>query len=234
MKKGSASKETFVEWASNIACNDTIKNMIWATQASYALSRKNMDFFEDMYSKIESDYTYLLDRLMLEYQRTWASMSNPEVVSASITDKPTDINNGMPGFNNNLLSQIIASNAGKVTYIDIGALWCRPCLEILEHIKTLRDEYAGKEVDFSLICMDGKEEEWQKALLENGLNEVPNHLTTHEEEQFLRDKFGMFSIPFGILVNKKGIIVDYGTHVRPGMELRAKIDHLLEHDKLAK
>jgi hypothetical protein len=42
----------------------------------------------------------------------------------------------------------------------------------------------------------------------------------------------MFSIPFGILVNKEGVIVDYGAHVRPEMGLQSKIDHLLENEKL--
>jgi thiol-disulfide isomerase/thioredoxin len=232
MKRGIPSKKDFAEWVENIAYNDTIKNMIWATQASLALSQKEIDAFEKMYSEIDTGYTYLLDRLMLEYQMTLEKINHPEAISFSITGKPTDMNYGKTELTNNLLSQIITSNSGKVTYIDIGALWCSPCRTVLEQIKPLSEKYAGKDVAFSLICMGGEKEEWNNILLEKGLTGIPNHLTSKEEDQILRNTFGMFPIPYGILVNKKGIIVDYGTHIRPGMGLQNKIDHLLEHDRL--
>jgi hypothetical protein len=42
------------------------------------------------------------------------------------------------------------------------------------------------------------------------------------------------AFPYGILVNRKGVIVDYGTHVRPAEMLSEKINLLLVQDNLIK
>jgi len=47
-------------------------------------------------------------------------------------------------------------------------------------------------------------------------------------------KFSPLGFPYGILVNKKGVIVDYGPHIRPENKLREKIDLLLGQDNLVK
>jgi len=55
--------------------------------------------------------------------------------------------------------------------------------------------------------------------------------------KFFRVTFWWISpmaFPYGILVNRKGVIVDYGSHVRPANMLREKIDLLLEQDNLLK
>ena len=42
------------------------------------------------------------------------------------------------------------------------------------------------------------------------------------------------SFLYGILVNRQGVIVDHGSHVRATNKLREKIDLLLKQDKLIK
>ena len=69
---------------------------------------------------------------------------------------------------------------------------------------------------------------------ERGIDDKTVHFATSNEYVFWDVTFSPMSIPYGILVNRKGVIVDYGWHVRPVNMLREKIDLLLEQDNLLK
>ncbi|MDR0836172.1 MAG: TlpA family protein disulfide reductase [Tannerella sp.] len=222
----------FAAWARETACNDTIRNFMLATYASSMLIEKNLKGFEEVYSQIDMDY--LLDRLMNEYQLAWDKMSNPEAISSSITGKkPKDFMSGDLATNGNLLAKAISPNIGKVQVIDIWTTWCSPCIKGFPKYKKLADEYAGQDVSFSFICAGGDEEKSHELLKVYGLGGFSNHFCTEAEYYLLAQTFSPIGFPYGILVNKKGVIVDYGFHVNPSM-LREKIDLLLKQDDLIK
>jgi thiol-disulfide isomerase/thioredoxin len=220
----------FSDWFSKVACNDTIRNFALAIQASAALQTKNLGSFEQLYSQIDMDY--MLGRLMKEYEYTMRKMNNAEVISDGIKGKPKDMTHSILG-KENLLSKTIARGEGKVMVINIWATWCGPCIDEMKAFKELADEYAGQDVTYSFICAGGDEKTSLEMLQKAGLGSFSNHFCTTEEYRSLWQTFSQMGFPFGILVNKKGVIVDYGFHVRPE-RLREKIDLLLKQDNLLK
>ncbi len=226
-----ALNEKYTDWAAEMFGNDTIRNFVLAVKASSALIYKDLEGFEECYSQIEHEY--LLYRLMKEYQVAWTKMNDPESVSGVITGRPKDMSASML-INDNLIAKTISKNHGKVQVIDIWATWCGPCISSLEQYKILIDEYAGKDVSFSFISVSGDEQRSMKLFLDKGFSNMRNYCCTNDEYGFLAKTFSPLSLPYGILINKKGVIVDHGTHVRPEMKLRDKINLLLEQDKLIK
>jgi len=222
----------FVGWAKEIAQTDTIRNFMLATMAGNLLLQKNLEYFEEIAAHI--DHEYLLDRLMQEYRITRAKMLNPENISSYIIGNPKDFTNNMSLDDKNLLAKIIAPNYGKVQIINIGAAWCAPCKPVLEQLATLQKEYAGKGVSFSFICISSDNKETREMYRNMGINDALVHFTTNDEFHFLAKTFPPLVFPYGILVNRKSVIVDYGFHVRPERDLREKINLLLEQDKLIK
>ena len=222
----------FAEWAKEVAKTDVIKDFMLTVRAGRALVQRDLDDFEKYGANINNEY--LLDRLMQEYKVTRIKMQNPEIISAYVLGNMKDFMNNMPFNNTNFLANKTVPNHGKVHIINIGAAWCPPCKPVLEQLGTLMKEYADKDVCFSFICISEDNETTRQLYREKGIDDKTVHFTTNEELLFLQSHFAPIGIPYGILVNKKGVIVDYGTHVRPGELFREKINLLLEQDKLIK
>ena len=222
----------FVDWAKKVAKTDVIKDFMLTVRAGDALVQRDLDNFEKYTTDISNEY--LFDRLMQEYRATRIKMQNPETISAYILGNMKDFMNTVSFEDNNFLANKTASNYGKVHIINIGAVWCAPCKIVLEQLVALMKEYADKDVCVSFICSSGDNEGTRAMYREKGIDDKTVHFTTNEEWQFLQSHFSIKGIPYGILINRKGVIVDYGTHVRPGELLLEKINLLLEQDKLIK
>jgi len=219
----------YSDWAKKVAKTDTIRNFLVAKRAGYALLKKNLNEFETLSAHITHEY--LLDRLINEYMIVRANMLNPENISASILRKPTDFANNIT-VNNNPVAQTVDINKGNVIVINIWANWCRPCHDVLLQFKPLVEEFAGKKVYFSFLCFSGLEQKAVDSFHKTGLDESSNHFCTPDEAQYLFKTFSPFGLPYGILVNRQGVVVDYGFHLRPGELLKEKINLLLEQDRL--
>lgn len=221
-----------MDWANKVAKTDAIKDFMFTVMAGEALVQKDLDSFEKYVDNINNEY--LLDRLMQEYRITLTKMQNPESVSAYILGNMTDYYRNVSFGGKNFLANMTTQNHGKVQIINIGASWCGPCKTVLEQFATLMKEYAGKDVCFSFICISGDNERTRALYREKGIDDKTVHFATNDEWQFLQSNFAPIGLPYGILVNRKGVIVDYGTHLRPDVGLREKINLLMKQEKLIK
>jgi len=225
------SDENLANWAKQVAITDTIRDFIMTISAGYALLSKDLEKFEKYSAHVTNEY--LLDRLMQTYRVTLANMVNPENISANILGKPTDFSN-IGSLDNNILSKIIAPNVGKVQVINISTTWCAPCMEALRQTNTLMNDYVGKDVCNSIISVSPDNDETRERYRKIGIDDEAIHYMPNEDAAFLMKTFAPIAFPYGILVNRKGVIVDYGPHVVPGIKLRDKINLLLEQDHLIK
>ena len=221
-----------VEWAKEVAKTDIIRDFMFTVLAGKALIHRDLDSFEKYSVNVNNEY--LVDRLMQEYTITQTKMQNPETISAYVLGNMKEFMNNMSFNNNNFLANKTIPNHGKVHVINISASWCAPCKPVLEQLVTLMKEYVDKDVCFSFICISGDNERTRALYREKGIDDKTVHFTTDEEWQFLQSNFAPIGLPYGILVNRKGVIVDYGTHVRPSELFIEKINLLLEQDKLTK
>ena len=225
--------DDFIDWAKDVAKTDVIKNFILTIAAGRALKMKDLETFEKYSPHVNDDY--LFDRLMQEYRIVLSNMADPENLSSNIMGvRSGDFAQTISPDKNNILAPIITPNEGKVHIISINAYWCRPCHEVLELYGALIKEYAGKDVCFSFICVTGQNDQTRELYRSKGIDAASVYYATNEESFFLLKTFAPMGYPYGILLNKKGVIVDYGGHVRPELGLREKINLLLEQDNLIK
>jgi len=225
-------QENFVEWVKEVAYTDVIKDFMLTVQAGDALLQRNLDIFYEYSSHVSHDY--LLDRLMQEYRAVRVNMENPEIISSFILGNPREFAGNITLDNNNMLANIIFPNHGKVHVINICARWCGPCWPVVEQLATLTKEYAGKDICFTFISVSGDTEEVREMYRVRGIDDTKVYFTNNDEYRFLAKTFTPMAFPYGLLVNRKGVIVDYGSHVRPEQMLREKINLLLKQDKLVK
>ena len=222
----------FEDWVKEVTKSDTIKDFMFTVQAGGALLQKDLDNFEKYSSHINNEE--LLARLAQEYRATREKMLNPENISSYILGNPKDFTTNISFDNKNLLAKTISPKQGKVHIINISVAWCAPGKDVLRELAKLMKEYDSKDVCFSFICLSQDNEITRKLYRENGIDDATIHFTTNEEANFLSQTFAPLSFPYGILVNRKGVVVDNGLHVRPQMMLKEKIDLLLKQDKLIK
>ena len=98
----------------------------------------------------------------------------------------------------------------------------------MQDSKKLEKKYAGKDVEFVYVCMKSRQADWEKKVPE--LNLTGNHyLMTEDEARITRKKLGYFGFPYYLLINKKGIVVDYGYHLVPrNLDVELKIEKLIK------
>ena len=161
-------------------------------------------------------------------------MINPENISSFLIGNPKDFLDNVSFDDENFFAKTNSQNYGKVHIINISAIWCGPCKPVLEQFVALMKEYEGKDVCVSFLCITPDNNATRNMYREKGIDDASVYFTSDDEYKFLASTFSPMGLPYGILVNRKGIIVDYGVHVRPNELLREKINTLLVQDKLIK
>jgi peroxiredoxin len=98
---------------------------------------------------------------------------------------------------------------GKTDYllVDFWASWCRPCRQLIPHLKELHAKYhqSGK-LAIVGISVDRERDAWVQALKEEGMPWLQLH-DTHEAPNNPSDSYGISAIPTTFLIGRNGTIV---------------------------
>ena len=106
--------------------------------------------------------------------------------------------------------ELIAPYAGNVLYIDFRSIGCQPnrqeVVKIRECIEALKDRkikfiYITSDADFPL------EAYWQQ-FLEDFRGQGEHLRLTKDQWNLLVSKFGIYGVPYYVVVNKQGEMVD--------------------------
>lgn len=127
-----------------------------------------------------------------------------------------------------MIKHILDSNLGKVVYVDISATWCGPCMRQIPYSKALHEELAGKPIVFVYLWLDGETERGKNIIPSLDLSGI--HLALSDKEwQDVNKRFNTrSSIPYFLLFDKNGVMVDFGNHILPSLpETKTKIEKLL-------
>jgi len=93
----------------------------------------------------------------------------------------------------------------KYLYIDFWASWCGPCIAEFPDLIKIYDEYHENCLNILGISFDTNEIAWKKALETHRVNW---EMVIAKNEKEMRDAYLISGIPFGILLDDKGIIVE--------------------------
>lgn len=162
---------------------------------------------------------FLMQNIIDHYMKVMENNKNPQKVSNALLGKSNDIESGKPitidkSHKQNPLNKIIESNPNKVIYIDLWSSWCQPCLSSMSYSNLLMKDFANMDVEFVFMNVLDKEENWRKAIKKLGIGGKHYFLNESETRDIL-NPFNCDGVPFYILINKKGVIVEYGFHLVP-------------------
>ena len=198
--------------------NKMLRQMMMTHFYSMLLENNDTESFENNFAYFNETVTYPLLKLNTRdrYVTKKAFKDNPRLLSDAILnyDKPRDgqakvrANEGLK-----LLRSVIEKAEDKVVYVNIGATWCPGTQHeipfLLELADTLKDEPL-RIVNF---------------YLDNGADGInPFHLMIETYHLTEEQRIGLDpifhtgrGIPFYILIDKEGVIVDFGEHLRPSI-----------------
>jgi len=112
-----------------------------------------------------------------------------------------------------IMKTILETNKGSVIYIDFWGTWCGPCLAAMREaepfVKRLKNEVA-----FVYLCLDSEKEGWEKTSKVMGIGGEHNYFLNAKQSSDLRMAFEIRGIPFYMLIDKNGTIVDKGNSLR--------------------
>ncbi|SHI41898.1 Thiol-disulfide isomerase or thioredoxin [Tangfeifania diversioriginum] len=199
-----------------------LKQMVLTELIRQNFEKSDIRLFEKYRKVIESNIkeSFLIEPLLEQYNIIKERLDNPQIASEAMLKKIAD------SSAKQIMDSIITTNKGKVIYLDCWATWCAPCISEMPNSKELRKKMEGKDVAFVYMCLDSEEKLWKASLAELQLT-GQHYFLTKEQSTDIRKIFEVSGIPHYFLIDKKGIIIEKGSHLRPN-NVEKKIVKLLK------
>ena len=211
--------------------NDMLRQMLITHLYNQLLEANEVERFEKLFASFNENVIYPLLKLSTRdrYVLKKAWQDNPKALSNAIlnADKPRDgqtialkENEGLK-----LLRSVIVQEEGKVVYITIGATWCPASRQELPFQRSLAADEREKPLRVVNFWLDEGADDLESIALG-----IENYHLTDAQRAGLDPILHLGrGIPFYILIDKDGVIVDFGEHLRPSIpETKGKIDKYLD------
>ena len=97
----------------------------------------------------------------------------------------------------------------KVTVIDFWASWCGPCRQEMPNLVRIYDKYKEQGLGIVGVSLDEDKEQWTNAVKEMGMawTQLSDLQGWHNSAAQM---YGIQAIPFTIIVDKNGRVLDAG------------------------
>ncbi len=140
--------------------------------------------------------------------------------------KPLDIGSRAPDINLTApdgKTVKLSSLKGKVVMIDFWASWCRPCRMENPAVVAIYNKYKAKGFEIYGVSLDTDKAKWQAAIAQDGLTWY--HVSDLQGwSSSAAQLYKVNSIPFTVLLDKEGRILDKGLRSH---QLEAKLAEIL-------
>ena len=199
-----------------------LRQMILTELFNQEFDEPDLSLFEK-YRHIVDKYIqepFLFEPLIERYNLIKKRIENPKLATNAYLEK---LENSSA---NQILDSILNKNKGKVIYLDCWATWCGPCKAEMPRSKQLMEEMKEQDVAFVFLCIDSEERFWKASLAELQIGGQHYYLN-NEQSTDLRKAFEVQGIPHYFLINKEGVIVGKGSHLRPN-KVKDRIEKLLK------
>ena len=222
---------SLVKFINKATRNKMLRQMLTTHFYNQLLEANDVESFEEYFNAFNEMVTYPLLKFNTRdrYALKKSFQENPKLLSDAIlhADRPRE--GQMASIKENeglkLLRSVIAGNEDKIIYIHIGATWCPGTRHEIPFQVEMAEAYKDQPLRFVNFYLD------------NG-SDGTNPFATNIETYHLTDeqRLGLDpilhtgrGIPFYILINKEGVIVDFGEHLGPSIpETRDIIDKHLQ------
>ena len=213
--------------------NDILNQFMISNCFIGLLNTKSIDLFDESSSAITGVVKdpILLNTLRERYRFVKDYATNPKPLSDAMLSN-ADINSGSNEIildnkiRKNLVQGVIADNKNKVLYIDFWALWCPPCIPELAMSKSLMESLRDDNIEFIYVCLSDSTSS-KEHVKQIGLEGIHYYLNP-DEARYFQNHFGFLGIPHYVLIDTTGVIVDFGSYLRPSNPMTlARIKKLL-------
>ncbi|MFB6320470.1 TlpA family protein disulfide reductase [Saccharicrinis sp. FJH54] len=198
----------------------------------------NTTRFYDKYSeKVDQQLAdvFLRFSVLDRVERTREYLDHPERFTEKVLDSGygKELNGrsiNVEESEHNIVKRLISQYPGKVIYFDVWASGCAPCIRNMKFSGELEAQYRNRDMIFVYLSTDTQKDKWLSRVKELNLEGL-HILCSREESRDLKDRFGFSGIPYYMLVNKSGAIVDYGHHLIPqSISTQEKISLLVDEE----
>lgn len=213
-----------IHFLEKVTKNDMLRQMLLTHFYNQLLEANEIERFEEYFASFNENVTYPLlklstrDRYVLK--KSW--QENPRALSNAIlnADKPRDGQAIKENEGLKLLRSVIAQEEGKVVYVTIGATWCPAVRQEQPFQQSLAADEKGKPLRVVSFWLDDVADDLESIALG-----IENYHLTDAQRAGLDPILHLGrGIPFYILIDKDGVIVDFGEHLRPSFpETKEKI-----------
>jgi thiol-disulfide isomerase/thioredoxin len=200
------------------------KQMLIADYNYNLLNMNYVELFENNRTFIQANVKESFIRIPLEnyFQNLKRDYKNPKITSDIVIKKIND------SQGKDIMDSILKSHKGKVIYMDFWATWCGPCKSEMPYSKKLIQKFEGKDVAFVFVCLNSDEKNWKLDLVQLHLS-GSHYYCNQVQSGGIRQGFGIEGIPYYVLINKQGQIIESGSYLRPGNGSTVeKIEKLLD------
>ncbi len=156
------------------------------------------------------EYNYDIAAFIME-------LSDDDKLKGRVTDKAKALENLVPGnpspqfsyedINGETVS--LEDFRGKYVYLDVWATWCGPCVREIPHLKSLEEEYRGRNIAFVGVSIDdlADKEKWMNFVVEKELVGTQVFADSDWSSEWVKS-YAIYSIPRFILLDTEGNIID--------------------------
>ena len=210
--------------------NDMLFQMMVSHFYNQLLEANDVDRFEESFDSFNENVTFPLLKLSIRdrYVLKKAYQQNPRSLSDAIlnADKPRDGQTVVVKENEGvkLLRSMIEQEERKVVFICIGATWCPGVRQELPYLLSLAEKFQGRPLRIVNFFIDNGPDDINTVA--QGIENF--HLTDAQRAGLDPILHLGRGIPFYILIDKQGVIVDFGEHLRPSIpETTKRIEEYL-------
>lgn len=105
------------------------------------------------------------------------------------------------------LKDIVANEKYELTFVDLWASWCIPCISEMPALKVVEDKLNGRPIQFIAISIDKEKDvdQWVAAAKENEIHDKPNQyrLANFKESSFAK-LINLQTIPRYLVIDNTG------------------------------
>ncbi|MCK4922745.1 MAG: thioredoxin family protein [Bacteroidales bacterium] len=203
---------------------DTIlRQMVLTEYFSQKLRKFQIEIFEDYQDLIQHNIKmpFLKEPLFEYYDEIKYKIDNPGLSSNAV------LNNVSGTSIHEITDSIFKKNKGSVLLINCWGAYCSPCISQFPYAVKLMQTMKDKEIEFVYLCLNS-DEKVSKAVINHHHLGGQHYFLNREQSRDLETVFDFRSIPHYILIDKKGTIIEQGSHLKPGnIETLNKINNLL-------